>query len=116
MNSNLLRGTLETIVLKLLADFGPMYGYEMGKKAKEISKEAVLLTEGALYPTLHKLEAMGFLETTTRMENQRIRKYYKITEKGDTRLVKSLDDFKAYVDVMFAIMSIKPQIQKLTQP
>jgi PadR family transcriptional regulator PadR len=53
----LLKGTLQTILLKVLKDHGRMYGYEITLRVKELSGERILLTEGALYPTLHKLRS-----------------------------------------------------------
>jgi PadR family transcriptional regulator PadR len=58
----LLKGTLQTIILKVLKDHGRMYGYEITQRVKELSDSRLLLTEGALYPTLHKLEAEGLLK------------------------------------------------------
>ena len=46
----LLKGTLQTILLKILKDYGKMYGYEITQHVKELSAERILLTEGALYP------------------------------------------------------------------
>ena len=62
-SSELLKGTLQTIVLKVLADHGKMYGYELTQRVKELSDGTILLTEGALYPTLHRMEAEGLLKT-----------------------------------------------------
>jgi PadR family transcriptional regulator PadR len=56
-SSELLKGTLQTIILKVLKDEGKMYGYEITQKVKELSEGRIQLTEGALYPALHKLEA-----------------------------------------------------------
>ncbi len=62
-DNSLLRGTLSTLILKLLADNGQMYGYEIIRKIKEASAEQMQITEGALYPALHKLEQSGLLLT-----------------------------------------------------
>ena len=59
--NDLLKGTLRTIVLKLLADNGRMYGYEITKRVEELSAGKIKLTFGALYPVLHKLEADGHI-------------------------------------------------------
>jgi PadR family transcriptional regulator PadR len=60
MSSNpMLKGTIQTIILKLLEDNGQMYGYEITQRVKEASSGEIMLTEGALYPALHKLEADG---------------------------------------------------------
>ena len=53
-SKNLIKGTLQTIVLKQLEENGRMYGYEITQKVKEISDHKIEITEGALYPTLHK--------------------------------------------------------------
>ena len=68
MNANpLLKGTLQTVILKLLEDNTEMYGYEITQKVKAVTAGEIILTEGALYPALHKLEAEGFLETFVRV-------------------------------------------------
>ncbi len=56
-NSQLYKGSLTTIVMKLLEENGRMYGYEITQKVKEITKGELKITEGALYPALHKLKA-----------------------------------------------------------
>ncbi len=61
--NDLLKGTLRTIVLKLLADNGRMYGYEITKKVEVLTAGKIKLTFGALYPVLHKLEADGHIAT-----------------------------------------------------
>ena len=81
-SSSLIKGSLQTIILKLLEDNGRMYGYEITQKVKEITAGEVKLTEGALYPALHKLEAEGLLETSTEVFDGRGQKYYWLTEQG----------------------------------
>jgi PadR family transcriptional regulator PadR len=68
--NDLLKGTLRTIVLKLLADNGRMYGYEITKKVEELSTGKIKLTFGALYPVLHKLEADGHISHRNRVYRQ----------------------------------------------
>lgn len=82
MDSKIIKGSLTTIILKLLEDNGRMYGYEMTKAVKELTKEKMQLTEAALYPALHKLLEDGLLVTTTEMVEGRMRKYYSLTKKG----------------------------------
>ena len=60
-NSKLYKGSLTTIILKLLNESDKMYGYEITQKVKELTKGELKITEGALYPALHKLEAEGLL-------------------------------------------------------
>ena len=66
MNSTeLLKGTLSTIILKLLADHGKMYGYEITQKVKALTDNKILIKEGSLYPALHKLLKDGLVEVET---------------------------------------------------
>jgi PadR family transcriptional regulator, regulatory protein PadR len=108
---HLLRGSLETIVIKLLADHGEMYGYEISQKVKELSAAKINLTEGALYPTLHKLEGRGILAVDTRSIGNRYRKYYTLTEQGRGVLESLLSDMQSYIDHMQSILfsPLKPQ-------
>ena len=82
-SSKLLKGSLATIVLKLLEENEKMYGYEITQRVKEITAGEFKITEGALYPTLHKLEAEGMLSTETQKVDNRIRKYYSLTKEGN---------------------------------
>lgn len=77
-----IKGSLTTIILKLLEDKGSMYGYEMTRSVREITKGKVNITEAALYPALHKLVAEDLLETSSELVNGRVRKYYSLTKKG----------------------------------
>ena len=64
-SSELIKGTLKTIVLKLLADNKRMYGYEITQRVKELTLDKIQITEGALYPTLHALEEDGLIARCT---------------------------------------------------
>lgn len=104
MKSKLLRGSLETIVVKLLSDKGEMYGYEISKEVKLLTDGEIELTEGALYPTLHKLEGKGLLSVETRPTANRIRKYYRITPQGKSSLVTMLEEMENYMRTMNLIL------------
>jgi len=83
MGSNqLYKGSLATIILKLLGENGRMYGYQITQEVKALSAGEFVITEGALYPMLHKLEADGMLTVETEMIGNRMRKYYSITQNG----------------------------------
>jgi len=86
-NKEYLSGTLTTIILALLKENGKMYGYEICSMAKEKTRGSILLTEGAIYPALHKLEKKGILSSTKESYNGRIRKYYQI-QKSQIPLVQ----------------------------
>ncbi len=107
-SKELLKGTLQTIVLKLLSDHGKMYGYEISQKVKSLSDHTLIITEGALYPTLHKLEAEGYLVTERVMIGNRARKYYKLTVHGDSFVSKKLMEFHDFILLMNKVLQIKP--------
>jgi len=103
----MLKGTLQTIILKLLEDNSQMYGYEITQKVKEVSEGEILLTEGALYPALHKLEADGFLETFTQIVDNRVRKYYRLTEQGGKEVTNKLNEAEAFISQLQTLLSLK---------
>jgi DNA-binding PadR family transcriptional regulator len=111
MNSNaLLKGTLQTIILKLLEDSSEMYGYEITQKVKEITKGEIKLTQGALYPTLHKLESEGLLETYTEVVDNRVRKYYRLTQEGKKTTTDKIKEAENFIVQLQALLNIKPSI------
>ena len=105
--NTLFKGSLTTIILTLLEQNDKMYGYEITQKVKEITKTDVKITEGALYPALHKLEADGLLTMTIEKVGNRNRKYYQLTETGKTETVNKLADLKDFVEQMQLILNSK---------
>ncbi|MGH7237424.1 MAG: PadR family transcriptional regulator [Candidatus Saccharimonadales bacterium] len=112
MSSNpMLKGTLQTIILKLLEGKGQMYGYEIAQKVKEITTGDIVLTEGALYPALHKLEAEGLLEAFTEIVDNRTRKYYRITEQGGKEVADKLNQAQLFINQLQLLLNLKPSIK-----
>lgn len=103
----LLKGTLQTIVLKVLKDHGKMYGYEITQRVKELSDGHILLTEGALYPALHKLEADGLLKTEVVNIGRRIRKYYMLTSPGKAEVKERVTEFVNFIQTMGSVLQVK---------
>jgi DNA-binding PadR family transcriptional regulator len=93
-NSQLYKGSLNTIIMKLLEENGKMYGYEITQKVKAITQGELI--EGALYPALHKLEAEGILDVEIEKVDNRMRKYYKLTEAG-TETVNRLAELEDFI-------------------
>ena len=110
-SNELIKGTLKTIVLKLLSENDKMYGYEITHYVKESTKGKILITEGALYPTLHKLEADGYLKTETVNIGKRVRKYYSLTKTGDSQAKERIDEFSDFINTMKLILNLKPNHQ-----
>lgn len=106
-NSKLYKGSLTTIILKLLNESDKMYGYEITQKVKEITKGELNITEGALYPALHKLEADGLLDVEVQKVDNRLRKYYKLTEKGNKETVNKLNELQEYIKTMQILVNPK---------
>ncbi len=104
-SKELIKGTLQTIILKLLSDRDRMYGYEITQHVKEITAGKILLTEGALYPSLHKLEAEGVLKTETVKVGNRVRKYYSLTPVGSEKATLKIDEWVDFIATMRHLIS-----------
>ena len=106
-NQKLYKGSLQTIILKLLAKNEKMYGYEITQKVKQLTKGELSITEGALYPALHKLEAEGFLDVEVAKVDNRLRKYYKLTKNGTKETVNRLAEMEEFLKTMQQIVNPK---------
>lgn len=93
--------------MKLLEENGRMYGYEITQKVKAITAGDLNITEGALYPSLHKLEAEGLLQVEVENVDNRVRKYYKLTKKGVTETVNRLAELEQFIRNMQNITNLK---------
>ena len=109
-SSELIKGTLKTIILKLLSQNDKMYGYEITQKVKELTDGKIQLTEGALYPTLHALEADGILTTSTVNVGNRIRKYYSVTKEGKKVAKNKVNEFEDFMNTMVFLLDLKPNM------
>ena len=112
MNKQLYKGSLQTIILKLLESHDRMYGYEITQKVKAMTKDELVITEGALYPALHKLEADGLLEAEHENIGNRVRKYYKLTEKGEVETVNKIEELQQFMATLEQIFT--PQVKPKT--
>jgi len=112
-NSQLYKGSLNTIIMKLLEENGRMYGYEITQKVKLITKGELNITEGALYPALHKLEADGLLDVEVEKVDNRLRKYYKLTESGEKETVNRLAELEDFIKNMQSLVTpnVNPDLQ-----
>ncbi|ARK10550.1 PadR family transcriptional regulator [Fibrivirga algicola] len=105
VNQPLLKGSLSVIILKLLETRERMYGYEITQQVKALTAGGVAITEGALYPALHKLEAEGLLTTETEVVDGRARKYYSLTKSGKNEAVSRVDELMAFMQNLQTILS-----------
>jgi len=104
-SNELIKGTLKTIVLSLLAKHGRMYGYEITQHVKEATDGKIQLTEGALYPLLHRLEAEGMLLTEKVNIGKRVRKYYSLTDAGNETSGVLAKEFKDFSETMNQLLN-----------
>ena len=106
-STELLRGTLQTIILKVLKDNGKMYGYEITQRVRELSEDRIMLTEGALYPALHKLEGEGLVKTEVVNIGKRVRKYYVLTTEGKALAKDRVFEFVDFIKTMSLVLQVK---------
>jgi len=109
-SKELLKGTLKTIILRLLDEQGKMYGYEISQHVKTMTDGKLELTEGALYPTLHKLESEGLLKTEKVFIGKRARKYYSLTPAGNKETISKIKEFQEFVAAMQIILFPKANL------
>jgi PadR family transcriptional regulator PadR len=84
--TDLVQGTLDLLVLKMLA-LEPMNGWAIGQRLKQLSADVLQVSDGSLYPALHKLEQEGWISAEWRQsENNRRAKYYSLTRAGRRQL------------------------------
>ena len=84
--SDLVQGTLDLLILKILA-LQPLHGWAISRRLKTISGEVLQVSEGSLYPALHKLEQEGWVTAEWKQtENNRRAKFYALTRPGRRQL------------------------------
>jgi DNA-binding PadR family transcriptional regulator len=109
-SSELVRGTLKTVVLKILDEQPRMYGYQLSKEVKERTDNKIVLTEGALYPILHKLQKDNLVTSEEEMIGKRIRKYYRLTEKGKKVASEKTMELLDFMQTLALFIKGKPSI------
>jgi len=86
MKSDLPQGTLDLLILKVVA-LGPVHGYAIAQRLQQVSRDVVQVPQGSLYPALHRLENRGFLAADWKdTESGREAKFYRLTRKGRAQL------------------------------
>ena len=84
--SDLLQGALDLLILKTVA-LAPVHGYGISQRIQQVSREALQVQQGSLYPALHRLEKRGWLQATWgESESGRQAKYYRLSAKGRKQL------------------------------
>jgi PadR family transcriptional regulator PadR len=102
--SDLLQGTLDMLILKVVA-MGPIHGYGISQRIRQISKEVLQVQQGSLYPALHRLEKRGWLAADWgESENGRQAKFYKLSAKGRKQLASEETNWNRLAEAVMQIM------------
>jgi len=91
--------------MRLLKDNGRMYGYQITQLVKELTKGELQITEGALYPLLHRLEEQGIVETEMENIGNRVRKYYTLTKAGKKQTSLAMEELKTFMQSLQLIVN-----------
>ena len=98
------QGTLDMLILKILS-LEPAHGYGIAQRVQQVSRDAVQLNQGSLYPALHRLEQKRWLKAEWRLsETGREAKFYSLTRAGEKQLAlekATWDRLTAAVDLIF---------------
>ena len=107
--AQLLPGTLDLLILKSVS-LGPLHGYGVLLRIAQITGEALLIEQGALYPALMRLVRQGLLNAKWgTSENNRKAKFYELTAAGRRRLAQETSDWQRLADAMAAALSARPE-------
>ncbi len=102
--SELLKGTLDMLILKVVA-LSPIHGYAISQRMQQISKDFFQVPQGSLYPALHRLEDRGWLQAVWKeSETGREAKFYTLTNKGRKQLDAELQNWERLSDAVALIL------------
>lgn len=102
--ADLLQGTLDVLILKTVA-LEAMHGWGIAQRIQQLSREALQVGQGSLYPALHRLEDRGWIKSEWRAsENNRRAKYYSLTREGSRQLARELDDWKRFTTAVALVL------------
>jgi len=105
--SDLVQGTLDLLVLKILA-LQPLNGWAISQRLKQISGEVLQVSDGSLYPALHKLEQEGWITAEWKpSENNRRAKFYSLTRLGRKHLAKETANWDRLSAAISTIVKLK---------
>jgi transcriptional regulator len=103
--SDLLQGTLDVLILKILA-LEPLHAWAIGQRLTQVSRDVLQVSDGSLYPALHKLEQEGWVTAEWKLsDNNRRAKYYRLTAAGRRRLKSETDRWSRLAVAMSRALS-----------
>jgi transcriptional regulator len=104
--AQLLPGTLDLLILRAVS-LGPLHGYGVLLRIGQISGNALLIEQGALYPGLHRLVRQGLLKATS--DNNRRAKFYELTAAGRKRLRQETENWNRLAAAIGTALSVEPE-------
>jgi PadR family transcriptional regulator PadR len=106
--SELLQGTLDMLILKIVA-LGPVHGYGISRRIRQISREVLQVQQGSLYPALHRLEKRGWLAAEWgESDNGREAKFYTLSAKGRKQLASEQSNWNRLAGAVHHILRTAP--------
>jgi PadR family transcriptional regulator PadR len=104
--ADLVQGTLDLMLLKILA-LEPLHGWAISLRLKQVSGDILHVSDGSLYPALHKLEQQGWIKAEWRTtENNRRAKFYTLTRLGRGRLAKEAANWERLSAAITAVVRL----------
>ena len=105
--SDLVQGTLDLLILKILA-LEPLNGWAISQRLKQVSGDVLQVSDGSLYPALHKLEQEGWITAEWKSsENNRRAKYYSLTPLGRKQLEKETANWNRLSGAISHVVALK---------
>ncbi len=105
--SDLVQGTLDLLILKILA-LEPLNGWAVGQRLKQVSGDVLQVSDGSLYPALHKLEQEGWITAEWKpSENNRRAKFYSLTRLGRRQLDKESANWSRLSAAISSVVKLK---------
>jgi transcriptional regulator len=105
--TDLVQGTLDLLILKIIA-LQPMHGWAISQRLKQVSDEVLQVSDGSLYPALHKLEQEGWITSEWKpSENNRRAKFYSLTRIGRKELEKETANWKRLSAAISHVVKLK---------
>jgi transcriptional regulator len=103
--ADVLQGTLDLMVLQTLESLGPVHGYAIASRLEQVSKGALQLNMGTLYPALMRLEQRGLIKGTWgTTETNRKARFYALTAAGRRQLVKEKQSWEQMAGIIHALL------------
>ena len=105
----MLKGTLDLMVLQTLQAMGALHGYGIARRIEQVSRDAILLNQGTIYASLVRLQQRSWIKAEWGVSgNNRRAKFYAITKSGQTQLTLGTENWERITAVMGRVLAIDP--------